>query len=479
MNTALIVNPPAKLHVARDMAGSYGVETGPGVVLPPLDLIYHAQVLREQHEIHFFDLQARPRRTASFFNALAEHQSSIVLVLVTVFTADDDLEFIRRIKDAAPDSVVFAKLPSGEHQVETSIRILKSGLVKRLLVGETELVINEIVHEKTTDGCAYINGKGVQFGKSLVVEDMDHLPDLDLSFVDSSPYWFGLLPYGPGNTFSFQSSRGCPYKCGYYCPYPLAQGVKFRGMSADKVYRNVKTLYEDFNITNILFRDATFTLNKKRIMDFCQHVRDDGMRLAWWCESRANCLDEDLLKQMALAGCRGLNVGVETGDEELLKSAAKPGGVDLEVLARTKRLADKYGLWLHFLMMVGLPDETKDSIYHTYQMLSRMKPKSMSMTAVSPYPGTELYKEAIENNWIVSPDKGEHVPDVTKAAMRGRYLTAKQVARGRRLLTTSYRLQQRPDLRSAAQAAAMSVYFSAWRRFDLDWLPWPSASRAH
>ena len=464
MNRALIVNPPQQLHVTKDMAGSYGVETGPGVVLPSLDLIYHAQTLRKKYEIQFFDLQAWPDQRGDFFSALAEQPSSIVLVLVTLLTAEDDLEFIRAIKKAAPESVVFPKLSHDDKSEATIRKMLQTGLAKRVLFGETELLIHEIIEEKTTDGCAYMNGEGVQFGKSVRVEEMDQLPDLDLSFVDTSPYGFGLLPSGPGDTFSFQSSRGCPFKCGYYCPYPLAQGLKFRALSADKMYRNIKSLNEDFNITSLLFRDATFTLNKQRIMDFCQHIRDDGIRLAWWCESRANCLDEELIKQMTLAGCRGLNLGVETGDEELLKSTGKPGGVDLELLARTKRLADKYGLRLHFLMMVGLPDETKKTIYHSYQLLRRLRPETISVTAVTPYPGTELYKDAVENNWIVGHSAEEHVADGTKAEMRGRYLNTKQVARGRRLLMASHHLQQNPGLLSAAKAAALNVYMSARKR---------------
>ena len=120
-------------------------------------------------------------------------------------------------------------------------------------------------------------------------------------------------------------------------------------------------------------------------------------------------LDDALLEQMALAGCQGINLGVETGDADLMASQGKPGGVTPEKVAEIRESAKRHGLKVHFLMMVGLPDETKETIYHSYQLLTRLKPETISVTAVSPFPGTELYKDAVENDWIISGDPSEHV----------------------------------------------------------------------
>ena len=83
--TAFVVSPPDwnNVHVQKDMAGNYGVKTGPGVVLPPLDLIYHALTLKAEHDLDFVDLQAFPDETDRVLARIAEHRGSTVVILIT------------------------------------------------------------------------------------------------------------------------------------------------------------------------------------------------------------------------------------------------------------------------------------------------------------------------------------------------------------------------------------------------------------
>ena len=169
---------------------------------------------------------------------------------------------------------------------------------------------------------------------------------------------------------------------------------------------------------------------------------------------------------MALAGCKGLNLGVETGDADLMAQVGKPGGVDPDKVAEVRHIAGRYGIKVHFLMMVGLPDETKETVFHSYQLLDHLRPESISVTAVSPFPGTQLYEDAIANDWIIG-DVEAHIADGSTVTMRGRNLSAEQVLVARNLLILLHRESLRSGFRSAAKAALLRAYFALWRRFDL------------
>ena len=99
-------------------------------------------------------------------------------------------------------------------------------------------------------------------------------------------------------------------------------------------------------------------------------------------------MDEELLLKMKEAGCVGINIGVETADEKILKNVAKRG-VTITMILEITSLAKNIGIQLHYLLMVGLLDETKSSIYETYKLIKKAKPDSIGITFASLYPGTE------------------------------------------------------------------------------------------
>jgi radical SAM superfamily enzyme YgiQ (UPF0313 family) len=106
---------------------------------------------------------------------------------------------------------------------------------------------------------------------------------------------------------------------------------------------------------------------------------------------------------MREAGCEGINLGVETGDPEVLRTEAKVG-LTHEVLAQVVEWAHAVGIKIHFLLMVGLPGETRRSLVLTHRLVSELRPDSIGVTIVTPYPGTPLHEEAKRKKWIESTE---------------------------------------------------------------------------
>ena len=100
---------------------------------------------------------------------------------------------------------------------------------------------------------------------------------------------------------------------------------------------------------------------------------------------------------------QGVSLPVTVGSPPGTRARAKQG-LSLEKLKAIRNAAARTGLGLHFLLMVGLPGETRRSLYQTYHLLKSLRPETMGVCLVTPYPGTPLYHEAREKGWIESSD---------------------------------------------------------------------------
>ena len=104
------------------------------------------------------------------------------------------------------------------------------------------------------------------------------------------------------------------------------------------------------NIQKILFRDAVFSMDIERTETLCEIIIDSNMKFEWWCETRVDRLNESLLVKMKKAGCKGINVGIETGDSSVMEKCAKVG-LTLERLNMINAIAKDIGINLHFLFL--------------------------------------------------------------------------------------------------------------------------------
>ena len=106
---------------------------------------------------------------------------------------------------------------------------------------------------------------------------------------------------------------------------------------------------------------------------------------------------------MQQAGCKGINIGIETGDATLLAQTAKQG-LTVDRIMQLTDYCKSIAIQLHFLLMVGLPGESRDALFETFKLVDMLQPESVGITTVTPYPGTKLYDDAVQNGWIIRPD---------------------------------------------------------------------------
>lgn len=389
------VVPPDGPTVVRDYAGGLGFEADSGYLLPPLDLLQLAAALERdgRYEPLVIDGPAESLDPHGFLRAVLAVDPAIVVLSCSLPTLGSDHAAARAIAQAGVP--VFARVHSTDERV---LGRLLDGSVVRCLTGECEDNLSDVFAGVDTRGTATRDDGAIVLTPKPLIEDLDDLPIAARHLARSRAYRFPKL--GPCTTVL--TSRGCPFKCRYYCPYPLVQGTEWRARSVPSVLRELDSILA-LGIDRVLFRDPVFTFDVDRARHLCLALRGRGGRLRWWCETRADRLPADLLERMADAGCEGINVGVESGDPQLRHGLLKTGVTD-DLLAELVAEARRVGLKIAFLLMIGFPGETRESVAATARLLSRCRPYSIGLVFPVHHPGTRLEQEARRHGWVLTDD---------------------------------------------------------------------------
>ena len=208
-------------------------------------------------------------------------------------------------------------------------------------------------------------------------------------------------PHELYDTHIVMTSRGCPWQC-TFCGAETSWGRGFRAQSIDYVLDGLEHALRRLPVRMLQIKDDTFTTNKKRVIKLCQGMRRRKLRFLWSCDTRVDVLNEELLKEMRLAGCERLSLGVESGSQRILDAIQKKIRVD-EIVEAT-RMAKKFGIKVRFYMMLGNRGETRESFRETLEFLDHAAPHSYIFSCLSIYPGTTDFVDALAAGKISRKD---------------------------------------------------------------------------
>jgi hopanoid biosynthesis associated radical SAM protein HpnJ len=270
-------------------------------------------------------------------------------------------------------------------------------------------------------------GKVVHNLPRAIIENMDELPFVapvykrDLTLRN---YFIGYLkhPY-----VSFYTGRGCRSKC-TFCLWPqTVGGHRYRVRSAENVLAEVKWIKENMpEVREVMFDDDTFTdtSNLPRVEAIAKGMGELGM--TWSCNAKAN-VPYKTLKVMKDNGLRLLLVGYESGDDQILLNIKK--GLRTDIARRFTEDCRKLGILIHGTFILGLPGETTETIEKTIRFAKEINPHTIQVSLAAPYPGTTLYRQAVDNGWLQENDAVNLVNErgVQLAAISYPHLSKEQI----------------------------------------------------
>jgi hopanoid biosynthesis associated radical SAM protein HpnJ len=271
------------------------------------------------------------------------------------------------------------------------------------------------------------DGRNVHNLPRAMIENMDELPFVapiyrrDLTIEN---YFNGYLkhPY-----ISFYTGRGCRSKC-TFCLWPqTVGGHRYRVRSAENVLEEVKWIQQNMpEVKEIMFDDDTFTdsSNLPRVEAIARGMGELGV--TWSCNAKAN-VPYKTLKVMRENGLRLLLVGYESGDDQILHNIKK--GLRTDIARRFTSDCRKLGILIHGTFILGLPGETTETIEKTINFAKEINPHTIQVSLAAPYPGTTLYKQALDNGWLRENDAANLVNDkgVQLAAISYPHLSKEEI----------------------------------------------------
>jgi hopanoid biosynthesis associated radical SAM protein HpnJ len=211
-------------------------------------------------------------------------------------------------------------------------------------------------------------------------------------------YFIGYLkhPY-----ISFYTGRGCKSRC-TFCLWPQTiGGHKYRTRSVENVVEEIRWAKAAMpQVKEFFFDDDTFTDDLPRAEAIARELGKMGVE--WSCNAKAN-VPRETLKVLRDNGLRLLLVGYESGNQQILHNIKK--GMRVEVARRFTKDCHDLGVTIHGTFIMGLPGETKETIEETIRFAREINPHTLQVSIAAPYPGTFLYRQAVENGWLANTEQ--------------------------------------------------------------------------
>lgn len=240
---------------------------------------------------------------------------------------------------------------------------------------------------------------GLTFKTDTEIHYTDNKPIIEVNSYPIMSRDLFVFPerYQPKNMGCMFIGRGCCFKC-KFCASTKLSGYRIRSRTNESIICEVEHLIKTYGINEIMFMEDTLTVNRKKIIDLCRLLKERGLKLNWRCTTRADCIDEELLEEMMSAGLGLINIGIETGSEEMMKYIGK--GITLDKIVKTLELFRRIGLKFSPYFMIGYPEEKPHHAEETIAFIRDKVRNHFTYNICIPNPGTEFFDDCIRLGMI-------------------------------------------------------------------------------
>lgn len=308
------------------------------------------------------------------------------------------------IKKRYPGSkVIFG----GIHPTVLPKEVLEDRNVDIVVRSEGEETLN-LLYERLKNNNDYSDIKGISFRKDGFIIHNENAPLPDLEKIPKFPYNLFERHSDRYELGFIASSRGCPYDC-IFCSQRSISGKNYRFFPSEMVIDSMDELINRHRRPFITFVDDSFLMNKNRVIQLCEMIQKRGLhkKAIFDCQARGDTADEGILKILKESGFRTINFGIETASERLMKLINKRETV--QQIKDGIRLAKKIGFQASGTFILGLPTETKEERKAAYRLAKELSLDYVRFNNATPYPGTELYEIAKNENRLNPGNKWENL----------------------------------------------------------------------
>ncbi len=388
MSKILLLNPPAPSLFIRDYYCSF--ESKADYYWPPQDLLALSGLLSKGNDIYVIDGIFDKRSSDDISSFINENGIDILFFTTGTATLLYDKKILSEIKEKTG---VFTVVSSGILKYYAEEFFKKLSFIDAAILDFTDPEIREFVenpYRKKWNTIWVKKGDELEEPLNVFKRTFFYDPPLHELF----PYDKYSIPIAKKNPFAVViASMGCPYKC-RFCTV-ANYGVKFREI--ENTIQELKKL-KLLGFKEILFQDPTLTVNTKFLNSLLTRMIEENLNFSFSCNADINSMNEEKIVLLKKAGCHTVNIGLESGDDRILKLYNKQ--LNTKKAIEVVKLFKKHRIRTLGYFIIGLPGETEDTIEKTIEFSKSLDLDFASFAIATPDVGSDLRREAIEKGWI-------------------------------------------------------------------------------
>jgi anaerobic magnesium-protoporphyrin IX monomethyl ester cyclase len=425
--SVFLIHPPESRRLLLPMDARKVAVAG---VKPPLGILYLAAYLNAHSDarVDILDARGAGLDIGTTVAEVARRKPSVVGITCWTDYWYDICALIQGIKAVSPNSHIVL---GGPHLGIFARQTLQHPLVDSIVVGDGEAPLAHLIRRlsRQTDEPhpgLYLKGEEtVRDDFPVYVEkDLDRLPFPERSLL---PHIYSSA-FSQGRMTTMVTSRGCPFRC-TFCKLNFQKTLL---RSARNVVDEMKVI-AGLGIDEIEIYDDTFGINRDRVLEICHLMRDEGMRFKLTIRDRAPNLDDEVIAALRSVGLQRVYLGVETASDATLKRIRK--ALKIEQVRSAVASCKRHGVEVLTYFMIGLPGEDESDFRRSLELAKDLDPDYANFSVTIPYPGTELYADAVAcgvlprgfwEDWVTNPTPDLQMPVFTEKYSRDELLAMHQ-----------------------------------------------------
>ena len=393
----LLLNPPYPQPIIRDNYCCFTSKTG--FQWAPTDLLYLSGILNGNKSY-----------LVSVIDAVAEHLSpsvtqerinlfnpDIICSLTGTVSFETDMPFLKLYKDTHKNTKIFVL---GNTPTFAPKRFLTqfpfiNGILHNFMDKTIIHVLSGRLHLCKT--CSYVKKGEIKVGQINL--------DTQTIITGINPPLYGLFPIHKYSSplmkekpfITAITAFGCPFNCSFCIASRLNYNM-----------RDLKELEKEFTaikkngIKEISFLDSTFNANLPFVTSLLQMMIRKNFRFSWSAQIHSFRVTPDLIRLMKQAGCHTVQIGVESGNEEILKKNA-PSKIKKNI-TEAINICKKEGVRVLGYFIIGFPGELKQQAEETIQFAKKLDLDFASFSTMTPDYGTQVYDDALKTHIFADRD---------------------------------------------------------------------------
>jgi anaerobic magnesium-protoporphyrin IX monomethyl ester cyclase len=371
-------------------------------------------------DVHFVDAMTHHLDDEAVRARIAELQPDIVgctAITPAIYKAEGLLKIAKEVNPA------IVTVLGGIHGTFMYPQVLKEApWIDAVVRGEGEQVFLNFVRavddgtwardRSAVCGIAYANADGTVMTTAAepTIQDLDRIKP-DWSILEWDQYIY--IPLGVRVAIP-NFARGCPFTCTFCSQWKFWRDYRIREPKA--VVDEIEDLVKNHGVGFFILADEEPTIHRKKFIAFCEELIARGLpaKVQWGINTRVTDIlrDEKLLPMFRQAGLVHVSLGTEAAAQLKLERFNKE--TTIEQNKKAIRLLREAGIVTEAQFIVGLENETAETLEETYQMARDWNPDMANWAMYTPWPFSDLFQELGDKVEVFDFEKYNFVTPIMK-----------------------------------------------------------------